>query len=59
VFAETFTATVPVEFPLCPDEMATHPAVVVAFHAQPLSVVTSKDSLPPADPIASCVRLNA
>jgi hypothetical protein len=51
--------TVPFADPLCPETTETQPVLAVAVHAQPDSVVTSTDSLPPAASIESPSRLSA
>jgi hypothetical protein len=54
----TSSRTVPLAFPLCPDETTIQFAALVAFHVQPLMVLTSTASRPPAAAIASLAWLN-
>jgi hypothetical protein len=54
----TSSPTVPLAFPLRPDETTIQFAALVAFHVQPLMVLTSTASRPPAAAIASLAWLN-
>ena len=54
----TATSTVPLAFPLCPDDTTIQSDPLVAFQLQPLMVVTSTASRPPAAAIPSPVRLS-
>jgi hypothetical protein len=58
VFASTFSATVPLAFPLCPDAIAIQAASLVALQVHPASVETSNERRPPAGSTASPVRLS-
>jgi hypothetical protein len=59
VLAPIDSPTVPFADPLCPETIEIQPALAPDVHAQPDSVVTSTDSLPPAAPIESTGRLRA
>jgi hypothetical protein len=59
LFTATVSPTVPLEFPLCPDDTTIQLFPLDAVQLQPLSVETSTDRCPPPDPIASLERLSA
>jgi len=58
LFTATVSPTVPLEFPLCPDDTTIQLFALVAVQLQPLSVESSTESLPPPEPIASLERLS-
>jgi hypothetical protein len=50
VFADTLNPTVPFPEPLAPLVIVIQLALLVALHAQPVTDVTEKEPVPPADP---------
>ena len=54
----TASPTVPLAFPLCPDDTTIQFDPLVAFQLQPLIVVTSTASRPPPADIPSPARLS-
>jgi hypothetical protein len=54
----TFIVIVALVLPLAPDTTASHGLSLIAFHAQPVSVVSPTDSWPPAYPMRSLVLLS-
>jgi len=57
VLGATVRATVPLAFPVWPEVTEIQPSPVDALQAQPAIVFTSTESRPPAEPIASPLRL--
>jgi hypothetical protein len=55
----TLSTTFPFPFPLAPESIAIQPAVLVEVHAQPSTVLTLTDSLPPDASTVSNVRLRS
>lgn len=58
VLVATASPTVPLPFPLCPDDTTIQLDPLVAFQLQPLMVVMSTATRPPAAAMASPARFN-
>jgi hypothetical protein len=59
VFAATISETVALAVPVWLDPIVIHDAVLAADQLHPVRVVTANASRPPAESIASAVRLKA